>query len=411
MPKMSWTKMLKQWSDAIIASGEFSDLIPAESAAKNWAGFPPATEAEIRETERRLGRQLPHSYRQFLRVSNGWFLKGTLGAIRLWSVQEIKPMSESEPEIVRIWSKGKDYDEDFGNPACVPNSHFKQVIQISEDNDGLYFLNPLIEPVSNEWQAAFFAAWVPGAGGYDSFESLMSQRFQAYMSAHPLEEPARNLAKPPDFNITDPNEFIDQLRRLDFFKYASLATSEKMVREFLLVHKQFNENQYRMVDGPYASPGAVILQEESGRVVNLSAKHLTANRGLYALKMARQLLASAGIELGVPEEIVSNDSYRVRLEGIEHEYFRLRNGMPTKSGGNEFNIARFVLYETAKLLNKVLKQRKHKARISTLEELQTQLTGKFRLAMVLLDDDLSYLLQWTPVIHNYCRPVRPDVFR
>jgi hypothetical protein len=69
------------------------------------------------------------------------------------------------------------------------------------------------------------------------------------------------------------------------------------------------------------------------------------------------------------------------------------------------------MYGTAKLLNQVLKQRGCSERIATLEELQTTFSGEMRLALVLLDDDLSYLLMWSPVIRNYCRPMRPDVFR
>ena len=74
------------------------------------------------------------------------------------------------------------------------------------------------------------------------------------------------------------------------------------------------------------------------------------------------------------------------------------------------NAAGFVLHETCKLLNKVLKQRQKAERIATLEELQSSFPTQMRLALVLLDDQLSYLIMWSPPVHNYCRPMRPDVF-
>ena len=69
------------------------------------------------------------------------------------------------------------------------------------------------------------------------------------------------------------------------------------------------------------------------------------------------------------------------------------------------------MYETVKLVNQVLQRRGSNERLATLEELQSEeferpLTAQMRLAFVLLDDDLAYLLMWTPAIHNYCRPLR-----
>jgi hypothetical protein len=117
------------------------------------------------------------------------------------------------------------------------------------------------------------------------------------------------------------------------------------------------------------------------------------------------------------EELITPESYGVRLGDVTHEFFRIRKGRPAVSSGDDpFNAARYVMYETVKLVNQVLQRRGSNERLSTLEELQSEeferpATGQMRLAFVLLDDDLAYLLMWTPAIHNYCRPLRPDVFR
>ncbi len=185
-----------------------------------------------------------------------------------------------------------------------------------------------------------------------------------------------------------------------------------MIGDFLEASQDFAANKWQLLEGPFASPGAVLCDPISGRVVNLDIARLANERGGYAIAAIRPLLASVGIEFGIAEEQIAADSYGVTLEGISHHYFRLRKGRPTLQGGeHEINAARYVLYETCKLLNKVLKQRQKAERIATLEELRASFNVQMRLALVLLDDELSYLFMWSPVVHNYCRPMRPDVFR
>ncbi|HEV3238175.1 MAG TPA: hypothetical protein VGZ25_14390, partial [Gemmataceae bacterium] len=197
-----------------------------------------------------------------------------------------------------------------------------------------------------------------------------------------------------------------------FFDFATSETTATMIQDFLDVSQSFAANNCQLLEGSYASPGAVLCDPKSGRVVNLDIARLANERGRYAIAAVRPLLASAGIEIGHIEERITADSYGVTLDGVDHEYFRLRKGRPAMQGGeHEINSARYVLYETCKLLNKVLKQKQNTARIATLEELQTRITSRMRLAFVLLDDELSYLFMWSPVVHNYCGPVRPDVFK
>src|SRR5690242_6797158 len=132
-PRMlDWPKVLKRWSDAIIASGEYSEVLANGAAKEKWAGFPPATDAAIAKAERRLKQRLPESYRQFLKVSNGWWLDGTAGPIRLWGVEEIRLMADVDPEVVKIWSRGvESWEDDDEDPASLPTSHFRSVVQIS----------------------------------------------------------------------------------------------------------------------------------------------------------------------------------------------------------------------------------------------------------------------------------------
>ena len=406
--------MLKRWSEAIIASGEYAHLIDANAATTKWAGVAAASKTAIAEAEQRLGRRLPESYRRFLEVSNGWWLEGTDGPTRLWGIEEVRPMIEADPEATEIWSLEEIDLEEDDDPTDLPSSHYASVIQISDDNDGRYLLNPLIETREHEWQAAFFANWVPGAKCYASFQDLMEAKFEAFCAAHPLptkrQSSARNLAIPPTNPIYDAKHFIDKLQGLGFFKFMAGDAMEKMIGDFLEVSQKFAANKWQLLDGPFASPGAVVCDPRSGRVVDLDIGRLVNERGRYAIAVVRPLLSSVGIELGTVNEEVTADSYGVSLEGISHRYFRLRKGHPALLGGeHEINAARYTLYETCKLLNKVLRKRQKAERMATLEELQASIDMRFRLSLVLLDDELSYLMMWSPAVHNYCRPTRPDV--
>jgi hypothetical protein len=62
MPKFNWRRLLEPSSAAMIASGEFSRLLPPEAAATKWAGFAPASDSAIAEAEDRLKLRLPGSY-------------------------------------------------------------------------------------------------------------------------------------------------------------------------------------------------------------------------------------------------------------------------------------------------------------------------------------------------------------
>ncbi|WP_425569434.1 SMI1/KNR4 family protein [Nonomuraea salmonea] len=69
---------------------------------------PPATEAEVREFEERLGVELPTSYRQFLMVANGW---GGDDDCRLLPLQEAGWLRDVDPSMAEVWS----------TPLCVPD--------------------------------------------------------------------------------------------------------------------------------------------------------------------------------------------------------------------------------------------------------------------------------------------------
>jgi hypothetical protein len=413
--------MLKRWGDAILASGEFPELAGATNAA-----FPPATESAIAATERRLGINLPPSYRAFLKVSDGWWVTGTAGPIRLWGVEQIGRLGDLDPELVSIWGglAGGDGDP-CDDPARLPNAHLAGAIKISDDNDGFYLLNPAIEPEPGEWQSAFFANWVPGAECQPSFAAMMTRLCDGFIAAHPPAAPKANpinFNKPPPKKIDDPAEFLAELRRLGFFRYTTADVAARIERDYLATCAASSQEPYKLLKGPFPSPGSALFVPDTGRVVHFEVARMAKERAPYAVGMMRPLLAKAGVELGAVEELVTQDCYAARLEGVTRDLLRLRNGLPTGAGSHhEGNVATWVSSEAVTLVNQVLKQRGIPERIAWQQEsLRTHTVAEFkgksfkvrdqRNAFVLLDDPLSYLVMWSAGMANrYCHPLRPDV--
>ena len=67
----------------------------------DWCGVPGASEQAIVDAEKRLGVRLPKSYRDFLKVSNGFALPGRFVDILL-PVELIRPFEQDNEEIVQI---------------------------------------------------------------------------------------------------------------------------------------------------------------------------------------------------------------------------------------------------------------------------------------------------------------------
>jgi len=67
----------------------------------DWCGVPGASEEAIADAENRLGVRLPKSYRNFLKVSNGFVMPGRFVDILL-PVELIRPFGQDNEEIVQI---------------------------------------------------------------------------------------------------------------------------------------------------------------------------------------------------------------------------------------------------------------------------------------------------------------------
>jgi hypothetical protein len=280
-----------------------------------------------------------------------------------------------------------------------------------------------------ECQACFHAAWVPGPECHVSFGAMMLEKYEAFLAANPppakqgksrTSRPAKaavkklNLRHPPSALVDDPDAFCEVLDRCGFFSACTPAVACRIRAEFLALARAAGADPYFVYSGKGDSPGKALFVEETGRVARLDEARLAEERAAYAIARIRPVLAAvAGAELGSPEERVTPDAYAVRLDDVDHTFFRLKNGAPAIAGGeHRVNAARYVMYETTKLVNRWLAAHGHEARIATIEALDKSadsIETRFDFSFVVVNDELSYLFMWSTVLDNYCRATRPDV--
>ena len=181
---IDWGSFLTEWIELERLRRCPEDVIYEQN--NPYLGFPEASEAQIIETERRLGVALPQSYKRFISFTNGWY-KNSIGYAyqRLLPIEEIDWFRVKEPEWLENWIEGAGGMPDE-NPSVPDEIYFagaepdlrieylQSALQISECGDSdLILLIPEVIFEDREWEAWYFANWLGGARRYTSFEELM----------------------------------------------------------------------------------------------------------------------------------------------------------------------------------------------------------------------------------------------
>ncbi|TMQ31890.1 MAG: SMI1/KNR4 family protein, partial [Planctomycetota bacterium] len=180
---VDWRSLLTDWSVDLMQT-ELAQRVEPPLESPEWLGFAPATAAEIQGLERRLGVLLPPSYKAFLLTSNGW-RRTTAFIDRIRPAQEVDWFRvENERWAEEFPTYGSSLpDEEYYSYAedGAPDyraEHLSSMLQISDVDDGVYLLNPEAVTPDGEWEAWFFADWVPGAERFPSFAHLMVRDYR-----------------------------------------------------------------------------------------------------------------------------------------------------------------------------------------------------------------------------------------
>ena len=175
-------------------------------------GYSGATEDQISRVENRLEVTLPPSYREFLKVTNGW-RQTTPFIYRIWAIEDVEWFSVRHQEWIEtflIENSKKSYikssnnglisditisDNEYfiygDNQDCsqVRVEYLKAALEISEKGESsIYLLNPQVITDDGEWEAWFFCDWLPGADRYRSFQDMMQAEYRNFLEMH-LAEP------------------------------------------------------------------------------------------------------------------------------------------------------------------------------------------------------------------------------
>ena len=184
MMEYKWPELLKSWSRHILATGYYRDILPAEviDQKNQWIGYPGAGEEQIVQAEACLKTRLPESYREFLKLSNGW-PTGGLYVTRILPVEEIEWVSARKRDWLEGWKLGAKLYTGRDDPSVFREIFgydlrlLESGLEISdEENIGVYLLIPGLKSADGEWEAWCFEGET-GAMRHRSFWDLMKAEF------------------------------------------------------------------------------------------------------------------------------------------------------------------------------------------------------------------------------------------
>ncbi len=154
-----WRSFLLRWS------GEWADSLPDDEirdeddkAARRarWLGFPPASEKRIVAMETRLGRRMPPSYREFLKVTDGWRHAG--GFVWLLAGTEDAHWHNDESGLADMFEEH--LDEDAGPEERREADVWRRGLQLDVESDVTHvLLDPEDVGEDGEWAVYTWASW------------------------------------------------------------------------------------------------------------------------------------------------------------------------------------------------------------------------------------------------------------
>jgi HEAT repeat protein len=207
-----WKSLLKRWSAFVLAT-DLTQRIDPSDRGLNYLGFPAATASVLASLEERLGVKLPPSFRYFLQASDGFRVVSPF-IYRLRSTNDLDWFRVENQNWVETYNEPTIYDKpgtpepgdeeyyDYSrvNEHLFRRTHLFAMLQISEVGDGVMLLNPMAVTPDGEWEAWFFANWIPGAYRYASFAHMMIETYRSQQK----ERDSKTTPKLPKIKIPGP---------------------------------------------------------------------------------------------------------------------------------------------------------------------------------------------------------------
>lgn len=164
--------------------------LPSQGPAGKGSRRDRASAEQLVVAEKRLGVSLPRSYRMFLEATNGCLTGGDF-VYELWPVENIDWFQKLDPQWVTAYTgphlpSGPTVSDDkyfvYGanqDPANLRVEYLTTALQISPRGDSaVYLLNPRVVTEDDEWEAWFFANWLPGATRFRSFVAMIRGEYE-----------------------------------------------------------------------------------------------------------------------------------------------------------------------------------------------------------------------------------------
>ncbi|MFI0266956.1 SMI1/KNR4 family protein [Streptomyces luteogriseus] len=154
-----WRSFLLGWSEEWADSLSDDDTRSEDDEAARQArrlGFPPASEERIAAMEKRLGRRMPPSYREFLKISDGWRHAG--GFVWLLAGTADARWHNDESGLGDMFEEY--LDEDAGPEERHEADLWRRGLQLDVESDATYVLmDPDDVDEDGEWAVYTWASW------------------------------------------------------------------------------------------------------------------------------------------------------------------------------------------------------------------------------------------------------------
>jgi hypothetical protein len=187
---MNWKSHLSNISQTLFVGEDLLDEFKNDHL--NWLGFNGVSDSEIQFHENRLETILPLSYKEFLKVSNG-FKQLSCFVWDILSIDKIDWLAKFDPTLFELYSTQfretfNATDEEYfvygenQETTDFRSEYLVNSLTISGWGDAaILLLNPKVK-FGNEWEAWMFATWHLGPIRYRSFEELMIEEYSSYLN-------------------------------------------------------------------------------------------------------------------------------------------------------------------------------------------------------------------------------------